>query len=104
VVADDPTALILMDVLSRDLSRGCPQPVDFTGQTYDRAAEKGPGGQWISRSRSPRWQRMATEQLTAGSSTVLARMGGDGLSRATKKRLGAMPVLAAGKGYVLLGR
>ena len=104
VVADDPSALILMNVLSRDLSRGCPQPVDFTGQTYDRAAMSGSDGQWLPRIRNPRWQQMATEQLTAGSSTILARKGGAGLSRATKNRLDAMPVLAAGKGYVLLGR
>ena len=104
VVADDPSALILMNVLSRDLSRGCPQPVDFTGQTYDRAAMSGSDGQRLPRIRNPRWQQMATEQLTAGSSTILARKGGAGLSRATKNRLDAMPVLAAGKGYVLLGR
>jgi 4-amino-4-deoxy-L-arabinose transferase-like glycosyltransferase len=104
VVADDPSALILMGVLSRDLARGCPQPVDFTGATYDVASEQGRDGRPVSRERNQRWQRVASEQLTAGGATVLARKGGSGLSAATKKRLRALPVLAAGDGYVLLGR
>ena len=104
VVADDPSALILMNVLSRDLSRGCPQPVDFTGQTYDRAAMSGSG-----RPAAPPHQKPAL--AADGDRTAHRRIehhsrpeGGAGLSRATKNRLDAMPVLAAGKGYVLLGR
>jgi alpha-1,2-mannosyltransferase len=104
VVADDPTALILMGVLSRDLARGCPQPVDFTGLTYDVASERGPDGRPVPRAQNRSWQRLAGTQLTSGGATVLARSGGAGLSAATKERLRRLPVLAAGDGYLLLGR
>ncbi|MDP9418350.1 MAG: hypothetical protein M3P48_11110, partial [Actinomycetota bacterium] len=38
VVSDDPTVLALLDVLGRDLQRGCPVLVDVTGLTYDACA------------------------------------------------------------------
>jgi alpha-1,2-mannosyltransferase len=104
VVADDPTALILMGVLSSDLARGCPQPVDFTGLTYDVASERGPDGRPVPRVQNRSWQRLAGTQLTSGGATILARTGGAGLSAATKDRLRRFPVLAAGDGYLLLGR
>jgi hypothetical protein len=43
VRADAPIALIQLNVLSRDLRRGCDVPVDFTGLTYDRLGAE-PGG------------------------------------------------------------
>jgi hypothetical protein len=104
VVADDPSALILMGVLSRDLARGCPQPVDFSGASYDVASERGPDGQPVSRRRNGRWQRYAVQQLTSGALTVLARLDEDGFDRATVRRLQALPDVAMIDGYVMRGR
>jgi alpha-1,2-mannosyltransferase len=104
VMADDPSALILMGVLSRDLTRGCPQPVDFSGATYDVASERGPDGQPVSRRRNGRWQRYAVRELTSGSMTVLARLDEDGFDRATVRRLQALPDVATIDGYPLRGR
>jgi alpha-1,2-mannosyltransferase len=104
VMADDPSALILMGVLSRDLARGCPQPVDFSGASYDVASERGTDGQPVSRRRNARWQRYALQQLTSGSMTVLARLDEDGFDRATVRRLQALPEVATVDGYVLRGR
>jgi alpha-1,2-mannosyltransferase len=104
VMADDASALILMGVLSRDLARGCPQPVDFSGASYDVASERGTDGQPVSRRRNARWQRYALQQLTSGSMTVLARLDEDGFDRATVRRLQALPEVATVDGYVLRGR
>jgi hypothetical protein len=104
VVADDPGVLILMGALSRDLARGCPQPVDFTGASYGVASERGPGGRLVSRRGNGRWQGYAVQVLTSGSLTVLARLDEDGFDRATMRRLQALPEVAAIDGYVLRGR
>ena len=106
VTSDDPGALILMNVLTRDLDRGCPQPVDFTGQTYDDsyAAQSRPSGTPVPRRANQRWQAVAVHQLTTGSATVLARLGHDGFDLATMRRLRALPVVGTVGGYAVIGR
>jgi alpha-1,2-mannosyltransferase len=104
VIADDPNAIILMDALSRDLARGCPQPVDFTGSTYDVARERRADGSPVPRRANRTWQRLATRQLTAGDATIVVRLQGDGLNTATLRRLQALPIIGEVDGYVLRGR
>jgi hypothetical protein len=93
VRADDPGALIQLNVLSRNLQRGCTVHVDFTGITYDRLARTRPNGTPVSRRRNADWQRYARAYLMSGSATVLVRGAGNGFSRATMRELRQLPVL-----------
>jgi alpha-1,2-mannosyltransferase len=103
VRADDPGALIQLNVLSRNLRRGCTVHVDFTGLTYDRLARHRQDGTPISRRRNATWQRYARAYLTSGSSTVLVRGAGNGFSRATLRQLGQLPVLGKVGQWRVLG-
>ncbi|PFG39222.1 uncharacterized protein DUF2029 [Georgenia soli] len=96
VTADDPTALVLMDTLSRDLARGCRLWVDVSGLTYDPAR---PTHGTPRRLDGP-WQRQVLGYLSSGEATVVHRRGTglDALSRATVAR---WPVLAEAGGYQL---
>jgi hypothetical protein len=103
VRADDPGALIQLNVLTRDLRRGCTVHVDFTGLTYDRLARHREDGTPVSRRRNATWQRFAREYLTSGSATVLVRGPGNGFSRATVRQLGELPVLGQVGRWQVLG-
>jgi len=96
VTADDPTALVLMDTLSRDLSRGCRVWVDVTGLTYDSARPT----HGTARRRDESWQRELLGYLSSGEATLVHRRtsGLDAASRATVER---WPVLVEAGGYRL---
>ncbi|HKG49164.1 MAG TPA: glycosyltransferase 87 family protein [Actinomycetales bacterium] len=104
VVSDDDTALIAMNVFTRDLRRGCRLMVDVTGLTYDRAAVFRPDGRPVPRTANRLYQREMSSYLLSGSATILARPGGAGLSNATKRRIESLPVLAKARGYRVHGR
>jgi alpha-1,2-mannosyltransferase len=102
VVADVPTALAAMDVLSRDLRRGCPAVVDFAGPIYGRPfAMLGPDGHPVPRSANRRWQQHLLRSLTSGSALVVVDADVTGISPATMRRLNRLPVLAQAGGYEL---
>ena len=100
--ADDPGALIQLNVLTRDLRRGCEQPVDFTGITYYRPAKRADGS-IISRGKNQQWQRRARAYLMTGSGTVLVRRTGNGFNKTTRKQLNALPVLGQVGRWKVLG-
>jgi hypothetical protein len=102
VRADDPGALIQLDVLTRDLRRGCEIPVDFTGLTYYRPVRRA-DGTIVPRGRDQRWQRRARSYLTSGSATVLIRRTGNSFNKATRQQLAALPVLGRVGRYKILG-
>jgi alpha-1,2-mannosyltransferase len=104
VVSDDPTVLALLDVLSRDLRRGCPLLVDVTGLTYDAYAMSYPDGRAVPRPENERWQGRILGHLTSGSATIVAREEETGLSRASKRELAELPVLGRDGAYSVLGR
>lgn len=58
VTSDHPSRLILMDVLSRNLERGCPLVVDLGGANYDAPD---PGRDLESRRKNPVFQHYAGE-------------------------------------------
>lgn len=96
VVSDLPTALIRMNVLSRDYNNHCRVWVDITGLTYgrDRGARQ-PDGHRLPRPRNPVWQRDVLNYLESANAIVLARTGrGPGESQATLGRIEQKPVLA----------
>ena len=103
VRADDPGGLIQLNVLSRNLRRGCPVDVDFTGLTYDRLARHRADGTPVSRRRNVAWQSYARTYLTSGSATVLVRGAGNGFSQATRRELGELPVLGQVGRWQVLG-
>lgn len=87
VLADDPTALALSDVLSRDLTEPrCTVWPDVTGWTYDRADLRTADGQPVPRLEDPRWQRMILDYLRSGSAWVTVRSS-TGVDRATRAEL-----------------
>ncbi len=70
VTSDDPTNLIELDVLGRNLDRGCPVVIDLGGYAYDLKVD----GREIGRKANPAWQREALTYLGSGSITVLSRL------------------------------
>jgi alpha-1,2-mannosyltransferase len=98
VMADDPMALISMDILSRDLARGCPDWVDVTGRTYDVDSPidlKHPG-----RVENVRWQRDVSRYLRSGGAFILIRSA-TGLSTHTRARLDRYPAAVKVGGYTV---
>jgi alpha-1,2-mannosyltransferase len=103
VTADAPDALILMDVLSRDLDRHCRVWVDVTGLTYDTAgaAMRRPNGDPVPRHLNRRWQHALLDYLLSGNATILIRRGGDGLAPDTARTIDQRPALTRASGYTL---
>ena len=70
ITADDPSVLIAMNVLSRNLRRGCPLSLDLGGYSYDLR----PPGPWpVARERNQLWQRHALDYLSSGTVTIVVR-------------------------------
>ena len=92
ITSDHPSALILTDVLSRNLRRGCPLVADLGGVSHHMAASSG--------DRSPRvgnvaFQQYALAYLRSGDLTMIARFGRDeGFSASTADTIQAWPVVA----------
>lgn len=96
VMTDSPTALIELNVLSRDLARGCPNYVDVSGRTYD--ADAPPSGQpYLSRPRNRKWQADLLHYLRSGDAAIVFRPL-SGLSAATKRTIESWPILARSQG------
>lgn len=68
VTTDDPTTLIEVDVLRRNLDRGCPLVIDLGGYSYDDASGTG-----VARAHNVVWQRFAVAYLETGSVVLLSR-------------------------------
>jgi hypothetical protein len=99
ITTDDPVILASMDVLTRDLERGCPLWPDVTGWTYDRDDVR-VGGKEVSRPENVRWQRHLLGYLRSGEATIVARPL-TGLSPASRAVLERGTVLG-GRGDFLL--
>jgi hypothetical protein len=73
VLADDPTALAAMDVLSRDLAQPrCTVWPDVTGWTYDRDAVR-VGAKLLARRSDDLWQDDVVHYLESGQAVILVR-------------------------------
>jgi hypothetical protein len=95
VVSDEPGTLAVLDVLSRNLARHCPLPVDLTGITYDRDARWQPDGRVVPRPRNAVWQRDLQRYLTSGQTLILTRGAGTGIGPDLRRRIRRMPVVAS---------
>jgi hypothetical protein len=97
ITADDPTALVATDTLSRNLSRGCQFIADFGGHSHDMAAA---AGVRVPRNRNQDFQRFALDHLRSGSVTILIRYsGGRGFNEQTTAVLEQWPLLARSGRY-----
>jgi hypothetical protein len=101
VVSNVPMTLIMLDVLSRDLSRGCPNAVDLEGRRYgaDRPVH---GSDYLAP--NSRWERDLDRYLLSGDALALYpenKAALLGLSPKLRTALARAPILAADGGYVI---
>lgn len=97
VTADDPTTLVEMNVVSRNLDRGCLLVVDLGGWTYDN-----PPATRQARAKYQRFQRHALAYLRSGGAAMSSRFKtNSGFSRASIRVVHSWPVLGKGGRYVL---
>jgi len=100
VQADAPTALALLDVLSRNLDQGCDVAVDLSGQTYDVGHTDASGAR-VERIDNVQWQRDAPRYLMSGDAMVLARTRGNYFDRETLAVLDQWPTVVDVRGIQL---
>jgi alpha-1,2-mannosyltransferase len=102
--SDSPDALLLTDLYSRDLQRGCRVPVDLSGLTYGRdALPLRRDGTSVPRSQNTRWQGDLLSYLLSGQSIFLLRPGDDGTGGVALRDLQGLPDLCRGRAFALLG-
>ena len=103
VTSDSPDALMLTNLYSRDLARGCRAPVDLSGLSYDvfappRLSLEQPVS---SRAYNVRWQHHLVGYLRGGQMIFIMRAADDGVSPLLRHRVLQLPKVAAGRGYRL---
>ena len=99
VTSDHPSALILMNVLSRNLDRGCTLVVDLGGASYHLDS---PQRGVTSRRKNVVFQAYALEYLGTGDTTILARFRRNyGLSTKTFRIIAKWPTVTKAGRYVL---
>lgn len=97
--SDYATALILTDVLSRNLRRGCPLVADLGGVSHDMAAS---GGSRLTRGRNAAFQQYVLAYLASGDRTMVMRFERNaGLSDTTADAIEAWPVIASRGRFVV---
>ena len=96
VTSNDPTMLVMLDVLHRNLSRGCPFVVDVSGASYH-------GELWTGESRfvNEAWQRYALGVLRSGDLVIINRYAPSGFSRTTLKIIRGWPTVKKAGGWRL---
>jgi hypothetical protein len=72
VTADDPAALVEMNVLSRNLNHGCTFVADIGGYSYELAYRRGHG---MARRFDAAWQRAYLDYLRSGTEALAFRYG-----------------------------
>jgi len=100
VQADAPSALALLDVLSRNLDAGCDVAVDLSGQSYDRG-QRDAAGAPVPRIDNQQWQQAARRYLRSGDAMVLARTRGNYFDDETLRTLDTWPTVVDVRGIQL---
>lgn len=97
VTADDPTTLIEMNAVSRNLDRGCALVVDLGGWTYDH-----PASHDTPRADYPPFQHYALGYLRSGDASMSTRFKArSGYSRGTAGAIERWPAILRRGRYVL---
>jgi len=95
VTADEPAALIQLDVFSRNVERGCRVVIDLGGNSYDLTP-----GLDTPRTHNPVFQDFALHYMSSGSASLVVRFrDGTGLSKQTLRLIRSWPHLASAAGY-----
>lgn len=99
VTHDYPMALIQMDLLQRDIDRGCRFVVDLGGYSYyDTKSEYAQA----RRARNVDWQRFALEYYRSGDAAIAVRFrANSGFSRQTARTIERWPVIVEVGEYVV---
>lgn len=88
VTSDVPGVLVELNVLGRNIERGCPLVVDLGGYSYSIERDALPR----SRARDARWQEVALAYLRSGDVTIVAKYReGSGFSKASSDTIKAWP-------------
>jgi hypothetical protein len=97
IAADDPATLIEMNVLDRNLDRGCVLVADLSGWTYEHPAPPG-----VPRDRYLAFQNYAFDYLRNADAAIVSRFSaGVGFSQATMKAVAGWPVIRRNGRFVL---
>ncbi len=92
ITTDNPISLIELDVLRRNMNRGCPLVVDLGGYSYFLQPHR---PDFVRRRHNRTWQSMAVDYLRSGDVTIGLRFDAvHGYSRATVRTVGSWPLLA----------
>ncbi|MET0695275.1 MAG: hypothetical protein ABWY56_15185 [Propionibacteriaceae bacterium] len=99
VTSDHPSTLILMNVISRNLERGCPLVVDLGGASYHLdSPERGV----TTRRHNDVFQVYALDYLRSGDTMIIARFRRNfGLNADSWKTVQSWPVVERAGGYTL---
>lgn len=101
VTSDDPTTLIELNILSRNLQRHCPMMVDLGGYSYDVGPASGVN---VSRRHNKAWQDQAVAYLRGGSVSIVTRFSArSGFNAGTAATVRSWPVLARSGRYTVRG-
>ena len=99
VTADDPAALVEMNVLGRDLASGCRFVADIGGYSYEVARR---AGRATPRRDDPAWQQTYLDYLRTGNLSLPFRYGRSGsLSASTTSAIRRWPTVARAGAYPL---
>ncbi|GAA2753882.1 hypothetical protein [Amnibacterium kyonggiense] len=99
IVADDPTILLVMDVLTRDLDRGCPLRPDVSGYSYGPDAVR-VAGVPLARTGNARYQAGVVRYLRSGDAVIRVRSA-TRLNAASVAEVDRGPVLFRSGRYVI---
>ncbi len=101
VTADDPLVLVQLNVLSRDLERGCQVRIDVTGSAYGTDKLLLRNGKQAPRRLNTRWQRNLVSYLRSGTAAMLVTTAPGTLPRSAQAEIRRWPVLARAGKYVV---
>lgn len=97
ITSDDPTTLVEMNVLGRNLDRGCPLVVDLGGRSYDKPTPAN-----TLRATNRAWQQYALTYLGSGTYVIVIRFSsGHGFTPATAATVKTWPVVRRVRGFSL---
>lgn len=97
ITADDPSTLLALGVVGRNIERRCELVVDLGGYSHHLSRNTS-----LSRSRNREWQGVVLDYLQSGHFALATRFGrGRGLSRATAAEIESWPVRLEADGYQL---
>jgi alpha-1,2-mannosyltransferase len=99
IVTDFPMALIQMNLLRRNLDRGCRYEVDLSGASYHLEAG---GDMEKSRARNRVWQAYALEYLRSGQASIIVKFSsGVGFSPQTARVVRSWPKIGKAGDYTI---